>query len=154
MRLIINEWLIHDLSGDNGLMAQEESAKFLIKLAASIDQIVILEKSPWMTKAYKLMTKTGAKERILSRLLHREILLNSEKCHRVNSSDVKPIPQNLQNLIDAGQVDSDDYYLFQLYYSTNVDLIITSDIRLRDALSQINDIRIRLRNDFLKEYLA
>jgi predicted nucleic acid-binding protein len=108
-----------------------------------------------MTKAYRLMTKTGVKERLLSRILHRELLLNSDKCQRLTTSDIKPIPQNLQTLVDTGQVDADDYYLFQIYCSVQIDLLITTDVRLQEVLHRANiqELRIQHRNDFLKEYL-
>ena len=46
MRLLINEWFINELLGDNGPKAQEESANCLKKLIEKGDQIVILEGSP------------------------------------------------------------------------------------------------------------
>lgn len=153
MRLLINEWFIHDLGGDNGLEAQEESARFLISLIKGSDQIVVLEDSPWMGKAFKLMKETDETVRRLSKLLMGSVILDSNKCQRLKISELKSLPEELQKLLDERQVDSDDYYLLQTYYSTDIDFLITSDARLRDALSQIPEIKIVLRNDFLRPYL-
>lgn len=52
---VLNEWLLHDLRGDNAEIAQEESYKFLIRLIERCDRIAVLRGSPWIQKAYELM---------------------------------------------------------------------------------------------------
>ena len=104
-------------------------------------------------KSFQLMLETNEIIRGLSKLLMGGVILDSSKCYRLKLADLEPLPEELQKLLDEGRVDSDDNYLLQTYYSTDVDLLITSDTRLRDALSQIPEMKIMLRSDFLKQYL-
>lgn len=82
-----------------------------------------------------------------SRLLHLKVLQNSQKVRVLNPSEIPPIPQILLD-----PVPEDDRYLIQTYLGGPADVLVTGDERLRNALSDKPDIRIRLRDDFLREY--
>ena len=56
MILVINEWIFHDLLGENGLEAYAEADRFIRKLFQSDDWIVMPSEQRWKSKAYQLMT--------------------------------------------------------------------------------------------------
>ncbi len=147
MDLVLNEWIIHDLSGENGPRRQDEAVRFLEVLVEKCDRIVVLQTSAWMRKAYRMMKQTDPLIRELSRLLHQEVLRNPQKSRVLNPSEIPPIPQILLD-----PVPEDDRYLIQTYLGGPADVLVTGDERLRNALSDKPDIRIRLRDDFLREY--
>ena len=55
MILVINEWIFHDLLGENGTKAFAETDKFIRKLFQSDDWIVMPSEQRWRGKAYQLM---------------------------------------------------------------------------------------------------
>ena len=59
MILILNEWIFHDLLGENGAAAQRETATFLNGFYLSADKLVLPTERRWMQKAYQLMTQTS-----------------------------------------------------------------------------------------------
>lgn len=64
---VVNEWLLHDLMGENGPIRQKEADLFLDCLLHQCDVIVFVEGSPWAKKAYKLMKLTDPTYRLLSK---------------------------------------------------------------------------------------
>ncbi|MGH7772227.1 MAG: hypothetical protein ACREQA_08300 [Candidatus Binatia bacterium] len=149
LSFVIDEWLLHDLAGQNGKDAQEEAGNFLRKLKEKCDKIVVLRGSPWAQKAYGLMTQPDPLISKLSKYLHVAILLNSQKCRLLSSDDLRELPDNLKNLVPA-----DDLYLVEIFDSANAKALVTTDKTLYQSLSTAQIINIRLRDDFLKEYLA
>lgn len=148
---VINEWLLHDLSGENGKNAQREAAMFLCKLKEKCDQIAILKGSPWAKKAYKLMSYTDPIVRELSKVLRLNILLDSQKCRQVDEQDLANIPQDVHSLVP-----DEDIYLVQIYFSVNAVALVTSDEEFYKCLSTVPDKRMQivLREEFLKQYFA
>lgn len=145
--LVINEWLLHDLRGENGLQAQSESMEFLEKLIDGPDQVAVLRDSLWMSKAYYLMTSNDFVIRELAKRLNLGLLLNSDNCRIVERSEIFTLPEEL-NQIDL----KEDRYLFETYFAVNADLIVTSDERLCDKVTGVTSVKMVLRNDFLKNY--
>jgi predicted nucleic acid-binding protein len=147
---IINEWLLHDLRGDNGQEAQEESHRFLRRLKEKCDRIAVLSGSPWMEKAYELMRHSTPAVRTLSKYLHEAILRDSKKCRFLDQNEIKTIPEDVRVLVPQ-----EDLYLVETYYSADASALVTTDKPLYEALStaQNPSINVRLRDDFLKQYL-
>ncbi|MDI6753363.1 MAG: hypothetical protein QME78_03095 [Thermodesulfobacteriota bacterium] len=144
---VINEWLIHDLAGDNGENAQEESSEFLWRLKEKCDQIAVLINSPWMEKAYRLMKQGNLPICIFSKQLHYDILKDFKKCRLLERDEIKNLSEATKNGIP-----DDDLYLVETYYSVNANVIVTSDKPLQEVLSSKADMNVRLRDDFLREY--
>jgi hypothetical protein len=148
--IVLNEWLIHDLRGDNGPVAQIESAKFLSAFQQGTDYIVVMRPSQWTRKAYELMTVSTPPVRILSQLLHLGILQDALKCRYMEAADSGPLPSDL-----AEHVPDDDVYLFQTALTANTTNIVTTDTRLieRAATAALErGIRMQVRREFLAEY--
>ena len=54
--LVINEWLFHDVTGENGQSAQSETERFLRGFEQRSDRFAVLWGSPWIKKSHDLMT--------------------------------------------------------------------------------------------------
>lgn len=143
---VVNEWLLHDLRGDNAQEAQDEAIKFLQRLKEKCDQIVVLHGSSWMQKAYDLMSCTNV--RALSKYLHLAILRDIEKCRLLEQSEVRVLPDHVRE-----SVPEEDVYLLESYYAANANALVTTDQKLRDLLSSHGSVAVRLRDEFLREYL-
>ena len=151
--LVINEWLIHDLLGDNGADAQRESARFLVAFEQSDDAIAVLHDSPWMEKIYELMRQTGAQtaaplmRRASIRILR--LIRSDDKCLYLYQPaiDAANIPQDA-----IAAAPQEDIYLIQLYYAAHADLLITTDHGLHSAFAPRQDVAVIFRNDFLPNY--
>lgn len=146
MDLVVNEWVIHDLLGENGDQRLRETRRFLEVLIERCDRIVVLRGSPWMRKAYRLMRRVDPLSRGLSRLLQ-GILQDQGKASLLDPWDVRSFPSHLQE-----HVPEEDRYLIETYFSAGAEALVTTDKRLRDALSG-SDVEIRLRDEFMNEYL-
>src|SRR5208282_4258397 len=112
--MVLNEWIFHDLRGDNGPNAQLNVRSFLLALKEGPDHIVVLRGSPWSNKAFDIMKIGSPPVRILSQLLHLGILRDPLKCRYVEEHEVSPLPPVL-----AEQVPNDDAYLFQTALAVN-----------------------------------
>jgi hypothetical protein len=145
--LVIDDWLIHDLRGENGHSAQYRAATFLTQLKRSPDRLAILLGSPWIRKAYALMKDPRPVFQVKSRQLHGEIISDSRKTIKYRFEDLQPLPAQLQEVVPP-----DDRFLIQLFLASEADLIVTSDKRLIEALKTIPEIRITDRETFLIAY--
>ena len=149
-RLVINEWLLHDLQGDNGLQSQAQSGAFLKRLITAGDRIAVVRGSPWARKAYALMRSGNPIPRILSQLLFLGILLDPAKSTYVDGEQLRPLPPDL-----AEEVPQSDVYLFQAAIETNSRIIVTTDARLieRAQSASAHGIQLQHRNGFLDQYM-
>lgn len=125
---MLDEWVIHDLRGENGAAAQAEANEFLTSLHERCDRIAVIKGSPWMQKAYKLMTGAEPRVRSLSKFLHLSILKDPKKCTLLEASSLARIPESL-----AACVPSDDLYLLETYFASGAEAIVTSDQTLLKA---------------------
>jgi hypothetical protein len=148
---VINEWVLHDLRGENGKKAQTESIKFLETLKERCDQIAVLRGSRWMEKAYELMKYDHPFIRGFSKYLHQVILRDPKKCYFLDENDITAISEDL-----CKQVPNEDLYLIQIYFSTNAAALVTTDEKLYAGASKASDVHInvKLRQDFLKDYIG
>lgn len=145
---VVDEWLVHDLLGENGEAAREQTFGFLQRLVAICDRIVVARPSPWVEKAYRLMKESNPPTREMSRFLRLTVLQDSRKCRYIDLEGESSLPADL-----AAQVPREDLYLVKTYRLADATAIITSDMRLRDALARFPAILVRLRDEFLTEYL-
>ena len=148
MILVLNEWVFHDLLGENGEAAQRETAAFLNTFHASHDKLVRPGKSRWNHKAYQLMTQTDARLRNTSKQLH-SLLLDPHRTVVVPTTAHRGLPEELRDSLP-----SEDEYLVEAYLSAGADTLVTTDETLYGALADSEEVSCRLRGDFLEEYLA
>lgn len=151
--IVIDEWLFHDLLGENEDKGerQEEAWRFLFKLLKICDRIVILEGSPFATKMWQFIkqSENDPLKRTLSKFFHNEIAINSSKTLLLLKEEVSPLPKHLLKLIPL-----DDQYLFQAHLSVKDSFILTSDERWPHKLLIHKSVKIEMRDPYLKAYLA
>lgn len=147
--LVINEWLFHDLQGENGHEKQIETFFFLQTLEHRRERLAFLKEGRWAEKSWGLMGINDIRLKPLSRLLQR-ILRNSNKCRIVQPEDIEAagVPEEA---IDAAP--EEDIYLIQTYYAANADLLITTDEGLLEAFVSRQDVEVVHRDGFLNDYL-
>lgn len=144
MILVLNEWIFHDLLGENGKVAQTETAKFLNTLYESRDRLVLPKEQRWLQKAYQLMTLTDPRLRITSQQFH-TLLRNS----------ARTIDTRLEmhsNLPNEFNIPAEDVYLVEAYLCAKANALITTDEGLHKALSAYSEVNCQLRKDFLNQY--
>ncbi|MEW5701345.1 MAG: hypothetical protein AB1792_03855 [Candidatus Zixiibacteriota bacterium] len=148
---VLNEWLLHDLQGDSGTGARDESILFLERLRSSADCIAVMVGSPWERKAYGLMSRTDRITRTASKLLHLSILLDLDHCVRIGEPKTVFDSPEWRSLIP-----SDDRHLFDTYLLAGAVALVTTDTTLIDLAKNpdLAGIIVRHRDEFLKEYLA
>jgi predicted nucleic acid-binding protein len=101
-----------------------------------------------MVKAFDLMTYTDPRRRLFGKMLKLS-LFDRDITAIFNEDDIVPLPDQL-----AQQTPAEDHYLVQLYIASDADLLITSDVKLHDALDSVGSINVQLRDDFLQKYLS
>ena len=148
MLYVLNEWVFHDLLGENGGDAFKKTAEFLTSFDRSTDKLVIPTEERWTQKAYLLMRMTDVRGRQVSKIF-RSLLLNSDRAVRLTPEDLPQIAQELQD-----QAPPEDLYLVLAYVATNADHLITTDEKLHSALDQHDEVNCRLRDEFLTSYTA
>jgi hypothetical protein len=144
-KFVVNEWLLHNLRGDNGEEAQREAERFLTTLWEQCDRLVVLWGSPWMRKAFALMKIPDEPIRQLSKLLQ-TLLRDAQECCLFHPDEVPPLPAW------GGQVRPDDRYLVRVFCAAGVDVLATSDEPLREALEE--HMQVASRDAFLAQYLS
>ena len=147
MLYVLNEWVFHDLLGDNGGDAFRETAEFLTSFDRSDDKLVIPTEERWTTKAHQLMLMRDLQGRRISKIF-RSLMLNSNRALRT-TGEPSSIPQELQD-----QTPPEDFYLVLAYVATDADLLVTTDAKLHSGLAQRDEVNCRMRNEFLTCYMA
>ena len=148
MILVLNEWIFHDLLGENGDDRQREAAAFLNAFYSSSDRLVLPAEPRWMQKAYRLMTLTSPLLRHTSRLFH-SVLLDSERTIDTRKLGGVDIPDGLR-----GNLPEEDVYLVSAYLAARADELITTDQGLFDSVAGSEIVSCRMRDDFLSGYLT
>ena len=154
--LVINEWIFHDLRGENKADAQQQAGHFLIAFVQSDDKIAVLYGSQWMEQVHEMMEQTGSQINNPYAQKFRRILITlirtADKCIYRTQEDINAadIPQNA-----IAVAPPEDLYLVKLYYAAQADMIITTDRKFYDAFASRQDIGVNmiLRDDFLADYL-
>jgi len=142
---VINEWLLEDLRGANGAERQRQAVEFLSKLVKRCDGIVVVIESAWWRKAFDLMKRSyDPAVREASKLLHQQVLLDSQKCRLLSQENLCPLPCALRQVVKP-----DDWYLVQAYLTAKADAIITTDESLKEVLSSHN-LPVLLRDEAIE----
>lgn len=143
---VINEWLLEDSSGNNGLEFQRQAFSIITALAASEHQIVIIEGSPFDQKAWSLCKGTGSIIRAITRLFVVSLRQNSDRCRILKPEPPVAIPEQL-----AGATKHDDHYLLHAQLAVEGAILVTTDGPLREAVRNAG-LPCLFREEFLNTY--
>jgi hypothetical protein len=155
--LILDEWIIHDLQGDNGKDRQEESLELLERIKRNCDKIAIVKNSKFVNKIWqfsKEASKSSSQaKRNIFRILKNEFLFNLNKSEILELEHAKV--KDLMEVLE--EVNKDDHYIVIAYHSLKQKgvecVIVTTDKPLSEILIRHN-INCKLRDGFLKDYLC
>ncbi len=148
MIVVLNEWIFHDLWGENGEGNQRETFEFLLAFERSNDVFVVPRESRWLGKANGLMAYSDPLRRSISRRF-RSLFINRERALWVWSEENTSIPAELLD-----QLPEEDVYLVSAYLAADANVLVTTDVDLHDALVNAESVVCRMRDDFLEDYLA
>ena len=146
MILVINEWIFHDLLGENGPEAYDATEYFVERLFQSADWIVMPNEQRWKSKAYQLMISATPGLRQISQLFHR-LLRDSNRCIILNSGDIPAAPQGKYEWVPPK-----DVYLVEACEATKADFLVTTDQTLFDRVTEREVVACQMREDFLSNY--
>ena len=145
MIVVLNEWVFHDLLGENGKEALRQTATFLNAFRASNDKLVLPRESRWTQKAYRLMTQTDARLRNTANQF-RALVYDSDRVVDVRMQE-GGVPEELADALPA-----EDAYLVEAYMAAGADVLVTTDEKLHEALVDSKSISCQLREEFLDGY--
>ena len=146
MILVINEWIFHDLLGENGPQKFRQSADFVLKLDKSSDIVVMPTEERWRIKANQLWGVATPIEREIGRLLL-NLFVDSSRCIRLELDEV---PATSEGTYDW--VPSEDVYLIEAYVASDADLLVTTDETLFEKVAENGKFACEMRDDFLAGY--
>lgn len=144
--LCLDEWLFHDLFGENGKERQEEAVLLLKRIVERCDRLVVPQQSPWAQKAYHLFKAAGSSPVLheAARLLSRGFLYNLSKGLLTSPSGPDPDPR----------IPEADRYLVRAALAAGATLLVTTDGELLAALRETGLLQAEERDAFLIQYLA
>jgi hypothetical protein len=144
---VINEWLWHDLSGDNGRPAQRDTFEVIEKLSKSDHRIVVIKGSSFDQKAWNLCRNDNPM--IVQRIAGvyvANLRQNSDRCLILKRNELVAIPAEL-----AGATNPDDHYLVQALLTVAGAILVTTDNALCEAVNNAGHHCLS-RNEFLTTY--
>ena len=142
--LVLNEWILHDIAGDNGTENQESASRVLVTLLHGETKLVVMRGSRWVAKVYQIWSTTDPVVRSLIRQLYLEILIDSRRgllrapdcCSSVPSAWIEGVPE-------------DDAYLVSTYYFGHADILVTHDEKLMSILQSQGHVNVVSRREFM-----
>ena len=145
MIIVLNEWIFHDLLGDNGPERRRQTWAFMDAFESSGDRLVIPNEERWMRKAQGLMLRQEPEGKAIGKIVNR-IIWNPRIAVRFET-DAALIPEDLLR-----ETPSEDIYLVEAYLSAGADTLVTTDEGLHGALADFAVVDCLLRDDFLAGY--
>ena len=146
MILVINEWIFHDLLGENGPVRFRETAEFVVKLSRSNDTVVMPNEDRWRRKARELRESAIPLHREAGRLFV-DLFWDSTRSILLLSEHIPPVPQSAYDWAP-----SEDVYLVEACVAANADLLVTTDETLFDSVRENGAVECQMRDNFLSGY--
>lgn len=145
--IVLNEWVFHDLLGENGTEAQQETASFLDVFFMSADMLALPREDRWLRKTSRLMAQADARLRRIGRQFL-TLLGDRNRTIDTRAMGEADIPSDLLACLPE-----EDVYLVRAYVLASADLLVTTDTALRDSLADSRLVSCIMRDKFLSEYL-
>lgn len=143
-RVVLNEWILHDLTGENGPQPQVESRDVLDWLELGAARLLVLKGSPWAAKAQALLSSVRPELRLLGRQLNLRILRDSRVSTLLDPYSITPTPAEW--LVG---VPGDDAYLVATYYAGKGTLLVSHDAKLVSALQINGHVQVVPKTEFV-----
>lgn len=150
--LILNEWFLHDLNGDNGEIKLKETSVLLSYIIHEERfKIFILDESPWIVKARKVAANPKEPTHTLMHLLFGAVIRDSSKCEIIADRESPEVPEELLK-----QIPQEDTYLIKLSLKVPSCILVSTDNELIvKAKSFESEIKINVfhRDDFISQII-
>jgi hypothetical protein len=145
---VINEWLWHDCSGENGVGAQKEALAVIWGLTASQHQIIVIEGSGFDQKAWSTCKMVETTVVTLAKTFVTSIRQNSDRCRLLKLDTAVELPAQF-----VASVKPDDHYLVRALLTVPGSILITTDEPLCEIV-QGSGLTCILREEFLSTYFG
>ena len=146
MILVINEWIFHDLLGENGEDRFRETARFVLELHDSDDTIVEPNEERWRGKALRLESASDFQHRAVCQLFLR-LFYDSDRTRRLGPDVIQELPVDTYDWAPP-----EDVYLLQAYDAAKADLLVTTDETLLEKVVEHGQFSCQMRGEFLVGY--
>ena len=149
MEIIVNEWLLDYLRPDAQEAERTAAIQFLNAFDKKCDKIVIKKQSQFVGKFYnysKLSEQFVNSKPLFSRL--HLLFRDADKTIIADDNDLQTLPDDI-----ATKTPTDDKYLIELWYSKQERIVLTTDMKLKEKLKDIPNLKIRILEEFLQDYL-
>jgi hypothetical protein len=159
MLLILDEWIIHDLQGDNGSEKQKESFEFLEKIKEKCDKISWIKDSKFSHKYYKLCKFCGEiyydpelREKII--FINDYFIYNPQKVESITLDELNIEFEEYSHILK--DINPDDHYIVKAYFYlkrkiNEEPIIITTDTKLAKKLRDLG-VQVDFRDNFMLNY--
>ena len=147
MIIVLDEWVFHDLQGNNKDERRRPTWAFMDAFETSGDKLVIPNEARWLQKAHGLTLMREPEGKLIGKLISR-ILWNPRIAIRF-----EPNPALVTGDLRR-ETPRKDIYLVEAYLSAGADMLVTTDGGLRSALADFSVVECRLRDEFLAGYFA
>ncbi len=153
MEIVVNEWLPEYYRPDATIDEKKKLEKFLIRFIERNDVLFVRRPSEFYRKIhrYKKDYQNNLKVNEQIGKFINFILLDSDRCFVVDDGEFELSEQIRNKLIEGGNTISDTY-LFEAASATESKLILTTDLKLRSLMENEESFRVKLLEDFLKDY--
>jgi pantothenate kinase len=159
MLLILDEWIIHDLQGDNGNEKQKETYAFLQKIKEKCDKISWISGSKFSYKYNKFCKFCGEicydpELRKKIRFLESSFLRNPQKVEIITLDELNIEVEEYSHILK--DINPDDHYIVKAYFYlkrkiNEEPIIITTDEKLVKKLRDLG-VQVDFRHDFILNY--
>ena len=149
MHIVVDEWLTHYLSGEEGTEKQALAFRFIQDVVQKCDCFATMENQGLVQKIWNLARASHslpAAGRQITKIFFAKVVFNSEKFIRLRDDQINEIAADV--LEAAGK----DTYLVKTHLSLPESLIVTTDERLRQKFSANEGVKISLAEQFMREY--
>ena len=119
--LLLNEWIWHDLSGENGVARQREAVGVLLKIVDGTDQLVVVAGSKFQEKLFRFL-KSGRPEHRSMAAVIKSLMLDRARAIIVDGEDLAAIPPEM-----AEHCNPDDHYLVRALIAVPGSTLVTTD---------------------------
>lgn len=129
-KYVLDEWIFHDMWGQNGPVRKRCALQAVHWLATSGHQIVVPRGSPWTAKVSPLYGAQDQAVRLAGRLFFEVILVDSNITQFVETWEYESLECEI-----VAQTPIKDRYLVAAYLIGRADVLVTTDTRLKAALA-------------------
>jgi hypothetical protein len=147
--IVIDEWLWADLAGENSKDAKKQAFDFICKIFDKCDRIVMVKESKFNQKLWTFC-KNAKKvwDCQIVKYYVANFFSNMSKSVLLEGDSLESLPEQMAN-----ETNVDDHYLIQALLTTHAQVLVTTDVHLKDVLCRYG-FNCVLKNEFVDGYIS